>query len=322
MKRHCDKEIEHMKNLVFVNNIENTIYESEQYKESLEVLERIFVLNRDFGLVKGIQIIGDSGAGKSKIIEKFKALHPSIRKDDHEHKPVMVVEMPVSPTIRSFCKCFLDALHRPYAEKASQDFLTRQLKSALVGCKPYLFIIDEAQHLVEGKFLKKDPRQVADWIKHLMNDTGVSIALVGISSIAKLTEANEQLARRFSQRIYLKPYSADTKKNIDQLLNLLDKFFENSGYKGDWTFLAKPTSLERLCFASDGLVGYISPFVAEAVRLATEKNLDGTLTIQHLNQAFENQILPSASSKKNPFHKNFEERPLNLIGEPFYRAII
>jgi DNA transposition AAA+ family ATPase len=213
----------------------------------------------------------------------------------------------------------LDALAQNYTERATQDSLTRQIRSVLKGCNASLLIVDEAQHLVEGNSLKKDVRQVADWIKHLMNDTGVSIALVGISSITRLTESNEQLARRFSQKIRLKPYSADDKKSQNELLNLLCELVDKSGYKGDPSCLYRPTTLRRLCFATNGLVGYISPLVAEAIRLATEEKPAGELTRAHLSKAFRNQILPSAERGKNPFYRKFPERVLNGFGEPFYQ---
>ena len=70
-------------------------------------------------------IHGDSGMGKSMIIEKFKRAHPPIY--DHnsgvEHHPLIVMEMPAVPSQRRFYAKLLQVVNAPYTPSARIDAL-------------------------------------------------------------------------------------------------------------------------------------------------------------------------------------------------------
>ncbi|MDO3559806.1 TniB family NTP-binding protein [Ralstonia pseudosolanacearum] len=58
-----------------------------------------------------------------------------------------------------------------------------------------VLILDEAQHLVDYK--RNTAYETADWIKSLMNESDVTVVLVGLKRTQQLLWANEQLRRRF-----------------------------------------------------------------------------------------------------------------------------
>ena len=297
-------------------NAEAATIETAQYKQALEDFDWIIQLKKIANQTRGIVMTGQSGVGKTKILQSVVAKYPPVNERNRLRHQVIMFGMPANPTISGLCKSILDRLEQPYPAKCPEADLTRLVKIAIKGIEPYLLIIDEAQHLIEGNRLQKKAAQTADWVKQLMNDTGVSIALVGMPNTEILTEKNDQLRRRFSRRRVIKPYKADRKGERERLLNAIKALLAEFGYEGDSSFIEKPTPLKRLCIATDGRLGLIVPLLIEAIRLSFDEN-NSALTENHFFNAFENEIWSQAKEVQNPFSKQFSKRSLKDMGEPF-----
>src|SRR3989442_13100969 len=102
---------------------------------------------------RNMLIVGQSNNGKSMIAERFRRLHPSYTSPDGHHEiiPVLVMQMPVSPTIRRFYSALMSALGSPMATFGSTAEVREQMALRLrrkVGLR--LPIIAELPTILAG----------------------------------------------------------------------------------------------------------------------------------------------------------------------------
>jgi Bacterial TniB protein len=89
-----------------------------------------------------------------------------------------------------------------------------------------LLIFDEFQHLVESGS-RKTLSNVADWLKAVINETGIPMILFGMPCSDDLLCQNRQLKRRFMSVEKLSSFnwgnSADSQKDYRLFLATIDK---------------------------------------------------------------------------------------------------
>jgi hypothetical protein len=247
--------------------------------------------------------------------------YPAIEELERTRIRVIHISMPASPTIISVCKLILTMLGQSYGRNSREADLTAQLKAILKNIGANMLIIDEAQHLVESNKINKSPAMVADWLKQLMNDVHISITLIGIPSIEKLMNSNEQLRSRFARKLRLKGFKAETDSDIALLNNIVGKLIQLSGFDGNTDYIQLPSSLRMLYYATNGRIGYISTILGESLRLAIDEK-SKALKREHFEAAFVSTIWADATATTNPFSGKFNIRELIGSGEPFYSEAV
>jgi hypothetical protein len=129
--------------------------------------------------MQNVLIHGNSGAGKSMIIEKFIRSHSLELDREDAARPIVSMQMPPLPTLRSFFSELLRSLDCTviFGSKISElehDTL-RQLKNA----RPRLLAIDEIHHLLACT--PREQRAALNVLKFLSNELRVSIVALGTS---------------------------------------------------------------------------------------------------------------------------------------------
>jgi hypothetical protein len=61
----------------------------------------------------------------------------------------------------------------------------------------------------------------ADWLKHILNETGVPIVLMGMPWSVRILKVNDQLERRFSAKMELKAFGWSTPGEQKDFINFL-----------------------------------------------------------------------------------------------------
>lgn len=293
---------------------------SEKIKRALTVFQRLTDFCEQSGKAQGFLLMGESANGKTVLAQEMCELYPRVKEDERVRIKVIMISMPANPTIRSFCMKLLKSLGQKYGDRDTEGKLTHQVVTLLKNCGTVMLIIDEAQHLIDGKKINKTPAEVADWIKQLMNDSQVSVSLIGTPNVEILLQANSQLRSRFSRMIVLDGYNIKTPDNRQDLCDAATKLIEDSGYQGDTSYLTEVTALDMLYYATDGRLGYIAKLIAEAIWIAGSSG-DETLTSDHFYEAFQTVVWFDASPEQNPFSGLFEPRNLVNEGEPFYTGV-
>jgi Bacterial TniB protein len=145
--------------------------------------------------MQNVLIHGTSGAGKSMIIEKFIRSHPLEVDREDATRPIVSLQMPPPPTLRSFFSEMLRSLDCTVIigsriSELEHDTL-RQLKKA----KPRLLAIDEIHHLLACT--PREQRAALNVLKFLSNELRVSIVALGTSEALHVMRTDPQIASRF-----------------------------------------------------------------------------------------------------------------------------
>jgi type II secretory pathway predicted ATPase ExeA len=249
---------------------------------------------------EGILIQGDTGAGKTTVVKLYMQDYPRSVTEEVTIVPVLYATVPVPATCKSLVTALLTAIGDPAAERGSQISQTLRLKRYMEACKVELLILDEFQHFQDRDSLKV-LKTVSDWLKVLMDETGVPIVLAGLPYSHTILDAenNEQLRRRFALRIELESFCFKTsreRQDFRRFLNIIDEKLPLAE-KSD---LADPGTALCIYEATDGVVAHVMKLVRRATVIALESNREN-LTVEILSLAYEQRLAANNPGKPNPF---------------------
>jgi hypothetical protein len=189
----------------------------------------------------------------------------------------------------------------PLAEKGSIGSKTRRLRHYLKKLKVELLILDEFQHFIDKDSLKV-LKTLSDWLKLLIDMTGIPIMLMGMPYCHFIldTRGNEQLKRRFSIRKKLEPFTWGAKKeqrrDFRKFLNLVDldlPFNKRSN-------LAALTTAFCIYYATNGIPYYVMDLIRRASFLAIKRGMDCVST-DLLAEAYDESMALAYPDRVNPF---------------------
>jgi hypothetical protein len=212
-------------------------------------------------------LYGESGMGKTMIIEKFERMHPPHhdRASGTESRPILILQMPPGPDERRFFVRILNALGAPYSPYWRVDALERATLSAMSLVHVQILVIDEVHQLLAGS--APEQRLSLNLIKSISNDLRISIVAAGTGDARHAIKADPQIRRRFD------PFS-------------LPRWTENEDFRdfvcafGKLYPLRKASNLgerglvQRLLHASESITGPVTRLLSlaavEAIRTSAE----------------------------------------------------
>lgn len=209
-----------------------------------------------------VLIVGPSNNGKSMIAERFRRLHPVYTSPDGHHEviPVVVMQMPVSPTIRRFYSALMSALGSPLAMSGSTAEVREHMALRLtrkVGLR--LLIIDELHNVLSGGTGKQ--REVLNVIRYVGNELRLPIVGLGTREAYLAIRSDDQLENRFE------PFLLPRWENDDDLGRLLASFEATLPLR-EPSDLSAPALRALVLRRSEGTIGEISALLNAAARLA------------------------------------------------------
>lgn len=236
----------------------------------LERLEECREWSKDATDPHCMLLIGDTGVGKSTLLKTYLSLFPKKVTAEGTIIPVVYVTTPSIPTIKNITEALtISIFGRIPDRRASAQELYFNLLNYLKKAGVELIILDEFQHVIEhgrGKLVQES----SDWLKGLINDSGIPIVLSGLEKIKKILKTNTQLERRFMQIVELKKFgeSEEGREDFKEFLRHLERHIPFE--------VPVPLSSEelsaRLYFASHGSLNVVMKIVRKAVGLATREN--------------------------------------------------
>jgi replication-associated recombination protein RarA len=142
-------------------------------------------------------LYGDSGMGKTMIVEKFERMHPvhHDKATGTETRPVVILQMPPCPDERRLFVRILNAVGAPYNPYWRVDALEHAALSALALIHAQVLVIDEVHQLLAGS--AREQRLSLNLIKSISNDLRISIVAVGTGDARHAIETDSQIRRRF-----------------------------------------------------------------------------------------------------------------------------
>jgi hypothetical protein len=260
-------------------------------------------------------ITGQQGAGKTTLRRTYARRYPRRATREGISVPVLDAAIPVPATVKHLVTELLSSLGDPVPDKGTVVTQTRRLKSLISECRVELIILDEFQH-----FIDRDSNiilvTVSNWLKDLLNETGVPMALIGMPYSDVILHANAQLERRFGMRVSLDPFGWKTSERQTEFrtfLNYLDEklpFLRRSG-------LADPEMAMRVFCATEGVTGYVMKLIRRAAALAIDERRE-CLEIDVLAWTYDERLSARAPDRVNPFTCDLDD----LCPEPVTRREI
>jgi len=263
---------------------------------------------------ENIIVLGESGVGKSRVLQKFRNTYPPIVHPEYTEVPVLYVSVPANGNASALASAMLLALGSPFWDRGKIKDLTFQLHCLLKQCKVKVIVLDEVNHLVDKGGVKTH-HYTADWLKVLLDEARLPIVMAGIPRAMRLLKANDQLRSRFREIIYIKPFSVENEVETGRFCAVLTTF-TNMMAGVEVISLTSGDLPKKMLFATNGYLRDIRRLLVRAVELAFR---DGSLKIKlsTLEEAFRQVIYAGAPNERNPFCAKFTNTPLIKIDEPF-----
>jgi len=263
----------------------------------------------------GLLVTGPSGVGKTTILQHYLEQFPRVKEQQKTRIPVLHVVTPSSPTVKSFTESILLALGDPMARRGSAEEKTFRIFQLLKACEVEILLIDEGQHFYYAHTIVEF-RRVTDWLKNMISISELAVVMFGLEESEMVVFSNEQLARRFSSRLHISPFTLSDEEDFKEF---------RAALKGLQEVLPIPVEeplyganlARRFLVASNGLLDYVRKILEGAVVVAGRAGLKH-LDLMSYAAGFRNNIWPEISDRQNPFHPESALRHLNRPGEPFY----
>ncbi|WP_347909874.1 TniB family NTP-binding protein [Pseudomonas grandcourensis] len=152
-----------------------------------------------------LMMLAPTRTGKSELIRLLQADHPSFTSEGRRSIPVLRVATPVNPTRKSLPEAMLASLDPRKYGRGSAEQLTQRACGLIELAGTRVVIFDEIQHFIERPS-RALAREVADWLKLLSEEMGLTILMLGLPSARAIFAGNEQLRDRAEAVHYLYPY--------------------------------------------------------------------------------------------------------------------
>jgi len=248
------------------------------YPRAVRVLQRMAELLALPARVRmpNMLVHGPSGVGKSMIIAKFLRDQPQgITRSGQARTPVVALQMPAMPTLRSFFSQVIRALDTPVITGSSLSELELDAVRKLEAAKPRLLIVDECHHLLACT--PRDQRAALNTLKYLSNEPQISIVALGTDEALHVMRTDPQIASRFDR--YALPIWAAS----DELRGFIAGFGEQ--LELDTRSIAdSEVAIEYLLEITGGVTGRIVEMIRLAAR-GTLRHHRKKLTLEDLQSA-------------------------------------
>jgi Cdc6-like AAA superfamily ATPase len=192
-----------------------------------------------------IAIFGDSGMGKTMLMQKFCADHPSgFDAESEQYKTrVLALQMTSRPGERRFYAQILDALGAPQNPGARIVDLERSALNLLRAAQIQILVIDEVHNILSGSY--REQRTMLNMLRFISNDLKASLLCFGVMEAREAIQGDVQLARRFDV-ITLPRWSAD-----EAFEELILAILRNQPMREKSVLTAQ--ALRHILVASDGI---------------------------------------------------------------------
>jgi energy-coupling factor transporter ATP-binding protein EcfA2 len=242
-------------------------------------------------------ITGQTGAGKTTLCQNYSGRFPRQSTRTGICAPVLSASIPVPATVKSLVTRLLLALGDPMPERGSIVSQTLRLFGLVRECQVDLVVLDELQH-----FIDRDSNviltTVSNWLKDVLNETGIPMILTGLPHSEVILQANAQLERRFQMRESLTPFGWKQAEQQIEFRTFLKYLDESLPLAGRSRLNDAETALRIYC-ATGGVIGYVMKLVRRAAILAITRSA-GSIDCSLLAEVYDER-LSSSRPGPNPF---------------------
>jgi chromosomal replication initiation ATPase DnaA len=148
-----------------------------------------------------LAIYGDSGMGKTMLMQKFCETHPPLLDPCRglERQQVLPIQMAGKPGERQLFAQILHALGVHHGMRASAVDMQFAVLRMLKAVDLQVLVIDEVHNILAGS--ARDQRIVLNTLRYLSNELQISLVCFGVADAREAINGDVQLARRFDELV-------------------------------------------------------------------------------------------------------------------------
>lgn len=282
--------------------------EHDAYKEVMEELKAAY---DDIGLSATdvcLIVLGDPRTGKSSLAIDMLNEHVVKRSAENVVRNVVYAVAPKPATVKALLECLLKGLGDPHWNRGTVSNMTQRLYTLLKAAECRMIILDEFQHLCatdeldntggEKKGAARRPtrpsgdvqrqKTTADWLKVLLETTGLGFVAVGLPHAMSVIHTNRQLSGRFDPPLRLPVFDWCEGASKAQFLGILRQFQKGLKPFQFPQFDSEEMGL-RMYLASAGRIGLLAKLLDRAVRNAIRAN-NVLIRLEDLDKAYQASI--------------------------------
>ncbi len=294
-----------MKTNSYATIVDQVVIPHTAFLHAERQIRQCFEFSGEKAEAEGVAITGESGTGKTSVLESFRANYQSIHTNEGWRVPILSATVPPQPTVKSLAGAMLAALKDPDWERGTEHEKSKRLRVLMKGTGTRMVMIDEFQHFYDQD-KQKIMYNIADWLKVLIDDTHSILVVAGLPSCASVINQNEQLRRRFLAPVQLPRFWWQDLSQRREFMGILKEFHNRLSKKYEVPPFHEEGMTFRFYCATGGLIGYLAKLLRQAVRNAVDGNKT-SITLEDLDIAHGQAIWSNAASHDllKPFDRDF-----------------
>jgi hypothetical protein len=217
-----------------------------------------------------IAVYGDSGMGKTMIMQRFRDQHPPLFDGQAgiERTRVLALQLAGKPGERRLYSQILTALGVPQNPRTAVVEL-EQVAIRLMGAMDVqVLVLDEVHNILAGTF--REQRIVLNTLRYISNELKISLVCFGVNEAREAISGDVQLARRFEE-FPMTRWSAD-----EEFEDLVLAIVRNLPLRNPT--LLSPRAMRRLLQITNGITSKVfrllHELAIEAIKNGTERLTD------------------------------------------------
>jgi hypothetical protein len=146
-----------------------------------------------------VALIGDSGNGKTTLLERFHAMHPAKQNTDGEGiiVPVLMAQGPPGASESQFYNDCLKAISAIFSIRSRPEEKRAQLIDLLQAVRVRMLVIDELHTISKAPGLRQ--QTFLEVIKYLSNKLSICVVVAGNEEVLSILAADKQINSRFAK---------------------------------------------------------------------------------------------------------------------------
>tara|TARA_R110001606_G_scaffold399222_1_gene582284 strand:- start:5697 stop:6632 length:936 start_codon:yes stop_codon:yes gene_type:complete len=301
-----------------IRTFSNFIYPHPIYNQALETVKKAIFLTESSEQPMSALLTGVTGTGKSTLIKTIVANYPKSQNIETEDAVIRTVPayhctVPADATIKALATEMLKYLDSSDLNGDAAS-LTKRLSRLLKTCKTKVIFLDEFQHLLSKK-ARNGGDGVTDWVKTLMDATGVPVILSGMPECEAIIDAHPQLAGRYSFRAHLKmiPYDINNPLYLSKVIEGFTNGLKNHVGIEKMPILTNDDYLTAFHVATGGNMRSLRHLFTGALHSALSDNRN-YLTEDDFISVCEDQQLNYRLTSNNPFLNDYQKNREIIAG--------
>lgn len=249
------------------------------------------------GRGSGLALIGPTGVGKSRSLERLFDKHPALRgyENPASRSPLISVAVPSPCTSMQLARALLRATGYSVERDLPAHRLWELAFDRLHNMKKFIVHFDEMQHVVHN-MPAKNLQEMADTLKNAMYARRITIILSGVETLMPFIQYDSQLFRR----LRIVPFEKVTCETHFEIEHAVTTYAKAANLEAKLGGDASETAdfIARLSHASLNAYGYAIVLTHLAIEYALQSGYD-RLVPEHFATAFARKS--GFSADRNPF---------------------